>query len=483
VFAPSRLCAFALSLNMRCDTVIIGAGISGLVAAHRLKRFGRRVMVLERSPRPGGVIESIEVDGFLLERGPNSLRGTHDFLELIDELGIREELVTADPRAPAYIFSRGELHAVPMGPLAALSTRLLSPAAKLRLLREPFLPPRQEAGEESIAAFVRRRFGSETLDHLVSPFISGVYAGNVEQLSAQASLLRLVEFEAQAGSITRGAVRAAHARRRDRASIPQRSLRPFRLSSFRGGLKTLPLALARDLGESLYLAAPARRITLRQQSREAADHEISIEIDGSVRTITAPTLIVATEAYAAADLLKETAPALAALIGDIPYNSLVSVPFGYRREQLKRKLDGFGFLATRDSGLRILGSIWNSSLFPARSPAGFVCLTNLIGGATDDKAVTLSDQELARIVHHDLQQVLGITGEPRHLPITRYAKAIPQYVLGHVDRVARIETAASKFDGFWLLGNYMRNVSLGECIRQANATAGEVEGALVREHT
>jgi len=370
-----------------------------------------------------------------------------------------------------------------MGPLAALSTRLLSPAAKLRLLREPFLPPRQSAGEESIAAFVRRRFGSETLDHLVSPFISGVYAGNVEQLSAQGSLSRLVEFEAQAGSITRGAVRAAHARRRDRASIPQRSLRPFRLSSFRGGLKTLPLALARDLGESLYLAAPARRITLRQQSREAADHEISIETDGSVRTITAPTLIVATEAYAAADLLKETAPALAALIGDIPYNSLVSVPFGYRREQLKRKLDGFGFLATRDSGLRILGSIWNSSLFPARSPAGFVCLTNLIGGATDDKAVTLSDQELARIVHHDLQQVLGITGEPRHLPITRYAKAIPQYVLGHVDRVARIETAASKFDGFWLLGNYMRNVSLGECIRQANATAGEVEGALVREHT
>jgi len=456
---------------MNVDSVIIGAGISGLVAAHRLKKMGRNLLLVESGDNTGGVIRSREVEGFLIECGPNSLRGSHEFLDLVEELNLTGELITADPRAPAYVYADGRLQAVPMSPPALVKTKLISNAAKLRLLREPFVKARRGGGEESVASFVRRRLGDEILERLVEPFLSGVYAGDPEELSLQACFPKLAEFEVESGGILRGALRAAKQSRKERAK-PKRSLRPYRLCSFRHGLSALPEALAKSLGDSLLTRA--RIIDISSTGR----YEIKVEHLGEIKTITGSTLVVSAPAYVSARLLGGVAPEVAALIAEIPYVSIASVPLAYRVEQIARKLDGFGFLAPRGEGLRTLGSIWNSFLFAGRAPEGWICLTNFIGGATDAEAVKLGDEELIHTVHNDLSKVLGVSGGPRRLPITRYERAIPQYALGHAARVKRVETLLRDVPGLWIAGNYLRGISLGDCIKQAERVAVEIDQAI-----
>jgi oxygen-dependent protoporphyrinogen oxidase len=443
-----------------------------------LKKMGRDLLLVESGDRVGGVIQSRDVEGFLIEFGPNSLRGSHEFLDLVEELSLTGELVTADPRAPAYVYAGGRLHAVPMSPPALVKTKLISNAAKLRLLREPFVEARRESAEESIASFVRRRLGDEILERLVEPFLSGVYAGDPEGLSVQACFPKLAGFEAEAGGILRGALRAALQSRKRAgraAGGTKRSLRPYRLCSFRHGLSALTEALSKSLGGSLLTGA---RIVGIDKKSSARQFEIKIERQGEIRTINSPTLVVSTPAYVAAHLLGKIAPEIADLVAEIPYVSIASVPLAYRAEQVPRQLDGFGFLAPRGEGLRTLGSIWNSSLFPGRSPEGWVLLTNFIGGATDTGAVNLGDEELIRIAHNDLGKVLGVSGEPRRLPITRYDRAIPQYELGHAARAERIDSGLRNNPGLWIAGNYLHGISLGDCIKQAERAAVEADQAI-----
>jgi oxygen-dependent protoporphyrinogen oxidase len=455
---------------MSFHSVIIGAGISGLAAAYYLKQAGHNILLLERSACAGGVIQSFEADGFLLERGPNSLRGTHEFLDLVDELKLHDELVTANPKAPAYIYFHHALHPVPMNPVALITTKLLSTRAKLRLLGEPFIAGRREGGEESLASFVRRRLGDDVLERLVAPFVSGVYAGDPEQLSVQASFARLAEFEATSGSIVKGAIKAARAARANK-NKPARSLRPYRLCSFRSGLQTLPAALARALSESLLTEAHVTHLS----QIEHLKFQITFTHNQQSHTVEAARLIIATPSFVAAALLRKLAPELAPLLAEIPYTTIAAVPLAYRVSQVARASDGlgdgFGFLAPRGQGLRTLGSIWNSALFPHRAPDGFVLTNNFIGGETDRAAVELSDDELIQIVHRDLQRVLSLTGEPHPLPITRWSRALPQYNLGHAARVATIEAALAARPGVYLAGNYLHGVALGDLIRRGKDLA------------
>ena len=238
---------------------------SGLVAAYRLMKAGNKVLLIESSDRAGGVIQSQEAEEFLIERGPNSFRGTSTMLDLFEELGLMNDLVTADPRAPAFVYEGKNLEPVPMSLPAAISTKLISTKGKLRLLREPFIAPRRDSQEESIAGFVRRRLGSEVLDNLIAPFVSGVYAGDAERLNMQATLAKLARLERESGGIVKGLWKAPQ-KKKAKDGPPQKSLRQYRLCSFANGLEHWPKTLASKLG--LYLRTNSKAVSILRGDAE-----------------------------------------------------------------------------------------------------------------------------------------------------------------------------------------------------------------------
>src|SRR5271154_7345974 len=237
-------------MNNSTKVAVIGAGISGLACAYRLQQLGLDVIVFEANPSPGGLIDSVERDGFLFEAGPQSFQGTPALLELIRELGLEGQLQKADPRAPRYVLLHGRLRKIPMSPQALLASTLLNPISRWKIASEPLKKSQPPTEEESVAAFVRRKFGHEILEYLVSPFVSGVYAGDPEKLSLKAAFPTLDEWEREYGSVLRGAMK----------SRSKKSSGPPPLCSFEGGIDTLTRALAGKLGSKVHTGARAKTI-------------------------------------------------------------------------------------------------------------------------------------------------------------------------------------------------------------------------------
>lgn len=443
--------------------VVIGGGISGLACAYRLQQTGIPVRVLEAGTRVGGLIATKGVDGFQFEVGPQSFLSTQPLLKLIDALGLNDELLRADPKAPRYILSHGRLIPAPLSPPSLLTTPLLGASTKWRIFTEMLHRTRPPANDESIASFVRRKFGGELLDQLVAPFVSGVYAGDPERLSLRASFPMLYEFEAKYGSILRGAMK----------SRPPKGTPRDGLCSFRKGIETLPRTLGERLGDLLLKETSV--IALR---RGQANGKPSFEIDVTRRdhreTLLANTVVVAAPTETASQILKGLSYQFAPAFARIKYAPVAVVGAGYRREQVQHVGDGFGFLAPRSEGLRVLGTVWNSSLFPGRAPDNMACFTSFAGGATDPGLCELSDDEISRIVCGEVERVLRITGKPVTTMIHRYARALPQYNQGHAETISTLAALTSGIPGLFLAGNYLSGPSIGACVEQANQAADAV---------
>lgn len=460
------------------DVVVIGAGISGLVCAYRLKSLGFDVLLLERSDRVGGVMQTEVMGGYQIERGPNSSQGTEELLALVEELDITGELAEGDPKAPAYVYFKGRLHPVPSGPGAFIRSKLLSARGKLRILKEPFIPARQSGGEESIASFARRRIGSEAAERLVAPFVSGIYAGDAEKLSAQAAFPRLANLESGYGGLFRGGLaKAREARRAARSSPDKAAPKRRRLVSFKRGMETLPKTLARKIGEDLLTGVSNLGF---KTSNQAGKFSLEFERAGDHRQVTCERVVIATPARAAAALARSLSDELSRLLEEIYYPPLVIVCLAYDKSSIAIPPDGFGFLVPPGERMNILGCVWNSSLFKGRAPEGRALFTVFIGGARNTEAAQLADAELVTLAHSDLQKVLGISSEPQVVTITRWERAIPQYNIGHVERVRRIEELLSDVRGLRLTGNYLHGVSTGDCIKEADRVAKEVGESLPR---
>ena len=460
------------------DVVIIGAGISGLVCAYRLKALGIDVALLEKSPRVGGVIQTESVGGFLIERGPNSSQGTEELMALVEELGITGELAEGDPKAPAYVYFNGRLHPVPSGAGPFIRSRLLTFAGKLRIFKEPFVRARRADSEESVASFARRRIGREAAELLVAPFVSGIYAGDAEQLSVQAAFPKLANLETGYGGLFRGTFAKAREARRSRKSasavLDKAAPTRRRLCSFRNGMAFLPNTIAARLGEDLITGCEELRIA------DCGDRKFQIEFErsGNHHQLPCDELIVATTATAASWLLASVSHELSSLLGEIEYPPLAIVSLAYDESVVANPLDGFGFLVPPSERMNILGCVWNSSLFDDRAPKGKALVTLFIGGARNPAAVSLADDDLVSTAHRELQRVLGISGEPRVVAITRYERSIPQYNLGHFSRIQRIESLLRDLPGLRIIGNYLHGVSTGDCIKEADRVAREVRDSL-----
>lgn len=446
------------------DVVIVGAGITGLVTAYQLTKQDIKLTILEQNTRVGGVINSSKVNGYLLEYGPNSFQESDETNQLISELKLNKELVTANPKMPRYVYLNGKLQAVPLSPPALISSKLLSLGGKLRILAEPIISKRKEKTEESIASFVKRRLGPQVHDRLVAPFVSGIYAGNTEELSLAASFPTLAALENNYGSLLIGAIKTA---RNNKASEKKPIAK--RLCSFVDGLATFPKTIASHLKDSLKTNCEILSITISKEN-----YIIKYKQNNIVTEITSKCLVLATPAYIAAKWLSNFSGLANELLA-IKY-----APIGVVHLSLPLEIDlnGFGFLVPRNQAIRLLGSIWSSSLFPNRAPDKEILLTNFIGGSHDEKAIELTDKELGDIVSQEIKSILALKNTPKAISVYKYQKAIPQYTLGHLTRLSNIESELKSQPGLYLASNYLQGVSLGDCVSRANKLAITIKNFL-----
>lgn len=452
--------------------IVIGGGISGLACAFRLKQRGLPVLLLEQSNRFGGVVRSIHQDGFLFECGPQSFLMNPALGELVEAVGLGGEVLRADRRAPRYVYHRGKLVAAPLSPFSLLGTSLMDLRTKFRLVTEPLRRTRPPEPDESLGAFFRRKFGKSLLENLVGPIVSGVFAGDPEKLSLRSAFPNLYKWESTYGSLVRGAV----AQKKQR---PKTAGAKLGLCSLLGGVESLLSAIGERLGSAARLRVTVTDVQ-PQVSSASAKFSVRCRSTGSGQNsgveeiLDASAVVVATET-AVGGILSPVSPQFPALMEKIPYAAVAVVAGGYRREAIGRSLDGFGFLVPRKEGLRVLGTVWNSSLFPGRAPEGHVVLTSFAGGATDPEICTWSENRIADTIHGELARVLEIREAPvaRHLQI--YARALPQYNLGHGPIVAALEGLCEATPGLFLAGNYLEGPSLGACVERAFQIAEKVE--------
>ena len=448
--------------------LIVGGGISGLACAWRLRQLGLPVLMLERGRGFGGLIDTVEQDGFRFDVGPQSFTSTQALSGLIEELGLGSELLRADPRAPRYILNRGRLVPAPLSPPQLLLTPLLGARTKLRIVSEPFRRTRPPDADESIAAFVRRKFGADLLANLVAPFVSGVWAGDPEKLSLASSFPSIRRLEERYGSVIRGVMKQ---RREASGSRPS-------LCNFRGGLSALAAALAAKLGDSALTGAEIASI---RRSTGATPHtfELTYTLGGAARSMGIRALVMATPALETAQLLRDVDAGFKDPLGQIEYASVAQVSAGYRLEQIKYRnadtgLRGFGFLVPRGEGLRLLGTVWNSSLFAGRAPQGMASFTSFLGGMTDPEIASYSPEQTAAIAHSELSSVLGISGAPVAQHVARWPRALPQYNIGHQGIVSALRNLCARTPGLFLAGNYFAGPSIGACVEHANEVAADV---------
>ena len=429
----------------------VGGGLSGLATAFRLRRLRPDVslVVLEGRDRAGGNIGTENHAGFVVDTGPNGFRDrTPSVPQLCRDLGLGDRLVAASEaaRKNRFLFLNGKLTKMPGGPFGLLGSSLLSIRGKWKLFTEPWRRRRSGGPEESVAEFVTRRAGREAAEIFADALVTGIHAGDPKLLSVAAAFPRLPLFEAEAGSIIKGFMRAAKRRRADAAARGELPPGPMRMWSFREGLQTMTDALAAQLGKAVQTSARASTLTRNPDSRWTLGVE-----DG--RTWSADAIVLASPAPEQAALLGAFDESLAVEIAAIRYNRIAVVALGYRKADCPVPADGFGYIAPQNTRRDVLGVQWCSTIYPGRAPDGCVMWRALCGGMNRAEVAGWPDDRLLRAVHKEMKLAMGVTGEPVFSRIVRWPAAIPQYMIGHLDRVARIESAAARHPGLFLAGN------------------------------
>ncbi len=453
------------------DVLVVGAGISGLTAAYRLQQRGATVDVLDAGRVPGGVMNTRHRDGCLYETGPNSTLDTTPLINaLLTDLGIAAERADAAAvAATRFIVREGRLVALPTSPGAFFTTPAFSFGAKLRLLREPFVRPLPPSVEESIAAFVRRRLGTEFLDYAIDPFVAGIYAGDPERISVPAAFPRLAALEQKFGSLIKGQILGARERRKN----PEQGKNIAKTFSFKSGMHTLPAALAKAV-DRVAVGVTVQRLARERDGTFVAEGTR----DGAPIVRRARAVILAVPAHPAAGMIAALAPTAASALMAIEYAPVAIVASAYRRADVAHSLAGFGFLVPRKEKRVMLGTLFSSSMFPGRAPEGMVLLTTFVGGRRNPEMVSLPDDVLAANVASELTALVGAGPAAQWHEIVRWPQAIPQYDLGHLDRLLKLAETETALPGLRFCANYRGGVAVGDCIKSAHAAADAVHAGL-----
>jgi len=443
------------------SAAIIGAGLTGLTAAFYLKCRGVPVTVYEASDRVGGAIQSMREGGYLAEFGPNTILETSPKVtQLVGDAGLASRRLDPDPKASArYVVRYRRPIAMPGSPLGFLSTPLFTARAKLAVLREPFVAPRRDGKEESIAEFVIRRLGQEFLDHAIDALVAGVYAGDPYKLSVPQAFPKLGQLEALYGSLIKGQIFGARDRKR-RGEIAKDRAPKF---SFDEGLQVLPDTLRERLGEAVRLNTSVTRLTQTPDGWTLDARE-----RGQPRRTDHSVVIYAGTAFRLAELeVQAPLPLHFATFAEIRYPPVASVVLGFRREDVAHPCEGFGMLIPKIEGFKILGTIFSSSLFPNRAPAGHLTLTSYVGGERFPELASLPPEKLYALTCDDLRVLLGVRGKPTFQHSVYYPKAIPQYNVGYGRFRELMTEIEGKAPGLFLAGHFRDGISLSDTIVSA----------------
>ncbi|MBI4838446.1 MAG: protoporphyrinogen oxidase [Nitrospirae bacterium] len=466
---------------------VAGGGLSGLAAAYALlsRNDNLQVVVFESDARAGGKIWSDKTDGFLCEKGANGFLDNKPMtLELCKELGI-SPLRSNENSKKRFIYSGGKLNALPDSPPAFLKSGFLSWKGKLRLALDLIAPKGPD--DETVADFVIRRLGKEALERLIDPMCSGIFAGDPYKMSIKHCFPRIKELEQEYGSLIRAMLKLQKAKKKTEAekmrscedknfstsqplnsSTSQSNVSPApsgTLTSFHDGAQTITDALKEKLNGRVTLGVSAHGIEKKGNL---------YQLHTSQGIVNADAVILATPAYASAEILKDFDRALSQTLSGIPYAPVAVVCFGYRRDKVVHDLNGFGFLIPHIENRNILGTLWDSSIFPNRAPEGHILLRTMTGGAKSPHLASLNDNVLINTVFDELKPLISLKEEPSLVRIYRWEKAIPQYVIGHGDRLRLIDERLKSHPNLYLTGNAYKGVGMNDCIENACKLADEI---------
>jgi oxygen-dependent protoporphyrinogen oxidase len=471
---PTFLCFQELSMTR---IAIIGAGISGLATAYAIEQqaaqhgYEVETVVVEKESRPGGKILSIRDNGYLCEWGPNGFLDNKPMtLDLCRQLQIDRQLLRSDDNArKRFIYSGEVLHQMPENGPAFLKSKLISWPGKFRLAAELVIPKKTGDTDETLADFGRRRLGSEALEKLISPMVSGIFAGDPETMSLKSCFPRIYELEQQYGGLIKAMLKLAKKKREEikaGKAVASAAGPGGVLTSFRGGIQELTDGVASALSGKVLTGSGVMKIVPKGEGF-LLDLEDGQQLDVEIVVTAAP-------AYAVADMLDEVNDKSSAILRQTPYATMNVICFGYDRDQINFDLNGFGYLIPKAEGRDTLGTLWDSSIFENRAPEGKVLLRSMMGGAANPAAIDFSEDEVKARTMADLKKIMGIDCEPEFVQIFRHRYAIPQYTCGHAVRVQALEESLSALPDLILTGNAFYGVGLNDCVNAANQAAAKV---------
>jgi len=437
------------------DAIIIGGGITGLTAGYLLQKKGLDVAIIERNLRPGGPIQSVEHDGYLIEKGPNSLLLPNQWAEeFLHEIGLGSEMQETSPLAKRrYIVREGRPVAVPGSIIQAVTTRLFSLKAKLGFLGEPFRKRHRSIDEdtESVAQFVKRRMGQEFLDYAINPFVRGVYAGDPDELVLKHAFPLMLELEREGGSLTRGALKRKKAAKERGDRFKKRSI------NFKQGLATLPKTLARKLGNRLWLGSTVAALNRNDQGWQVTWKQDGENFEGFSKNV-----IVCLPSHGIKNLVWPQSISERILeTPDLVYPTVHCLALGYERSNIDHPLDGFGVLVPSKENSDILGALFNSSMYPNRAPDRECLLTVMLGGRQRPDLADASEEKLASCATSDLGKLLGVRGKPNFKYLTTWTHAIPQYTGAFGPWKKSIQELESDYPDLHFGGHAIDGISIG----------------------
>jgi len=480
--------------------IVIGGGVAGLAAAYRLKKLvpGVSLGLVEAERRLGGKVVTDRIDGFVVEGGPDTFLSYKPAgIGLCRELGIEDRLHGTNQKIRrTFVMRKGRLYQMPegltglipskFGPMA--TTGLISPLGKIRMGLDLFVPAKRDGQDESLAEFVRRRLGHELYERLIEPLMSGIYAGDGEQLSLGATFPQLKQSELDHGSLVAGMF-AAKKKNRELAAQAKAARENAEREALASGKavaarKQWPAFITPETGLAEIVEAIEKTFARdelllgRRASRVARDGQgWIVEMDDG-ETLHCDALVLATPSHGAAPLVRGIDTAMADALAAIPHASTATLSVAYRESDLPRPLDAYGYVIPKREGRAVLATTWTSTKFPHRAPAGHVLIRSFIGRAGNDAGIELSDSELLAMVKKEHRDVLGVTAEPLFHRLFRWPLAMPQYTKGHLDRLAIIEGGVAKWPGLALAGNAYRGIGLPDCIASGENAAKAVAAYL-----